>query len=169
MIRGLYLGRFQPFHNGHRAVIEEIAKEVDELIIGIGSAQISHEMKHPFTAGERILMITRSLKDFKIPVYVIPIEDINRNAVWPSHVRSTVPPFDVVYSSNPLVVRLFKEDGYNVKSPAMIERKNLSGTYIRKQMIENGDWQSLVPKEVKEVLEEIDGVSRLQEIAGTDA
>jgi len=169
MIRGLYLGRFQPFHNGHKTVIEEIAKEVDELIIGIGSSQISHEVKHPFTAGERVLMITQSLKHLKIPVYVIPIEDINRNAVWPSHVASTVPPFDVVYSSNPLVVRLFNESGYTVKSPKMVERKNLSGTYIRKLMQEDGEWESLVPAEVKAVVEEIDGVNRVKQISGSDA
>ncbi|HJJ33958.1 MAG TPA: adenylyltransferase/cytidyltransferase family protein, partial [Methanocorpusculum sp.] len=58
-MRGLYIGRFQPFHNGHKAVAEYIAEEADELIVGIGSPQISHEPQHHFTAGERILMITR--------------------------------------------------------------------------------------------------------------
>ncbi|MDR0980270.1 MAG: adenylyltransferase/cytidyltransferase family protein, partial [Methanocalculaceae archaeon] len=80
--RGLYVGRFQPYHNGHRSVIERIADEVDELIIGIGSAEISHDLRHPFTAGERVLMISRALKDIKIPVYIIPLEDVKRNALW---------------------------------------------------------------------------------------
>ena len=84
MKRGLYVGRFQPYHNGHNSVIERIADEVDELIIGIGSAEISHDLRHPFTAGERVLMISRALKNIRIPVYIIPLED-------PCHLTSHVP------------------------------------------------------------------------------
>jgi len=29
-MRGFYIGRYQPFHNGHRHMVEEIAAEVDE-------------------------------------------------------------------------------------------------------------------------------------------
>ena len=119
MKRGLYVGRFQPFHNGHKAVIDGLCEEVDELIIGIGSAQMSHDLRHPFTAGERVLMIRRALSDAKIPLYIIPLEDIKRNALWVSHVRSMVPPFDAVYTSNPLVIRLFDEAGIPVESPPM--------------------------------------------------
>ena len=168
MIRGLYVGRFQPFHNGHKAVAELISHEVDELIVGIGSAQLSHEPHHPFTAGERIQMITQSLKNLDIPFYVIPIEDINRNAVWVSHVVSLVPAFDVIYSSNPQVVRLFKEAGYTVKSPAMFSRDELSGTIIREKMTAGKEWESSVPEAVVSVIREIDGVARIQQISASD-
>ncbi|HJJ47351.1 MAG TPA: nicotinamide-nucleotide adenylyltransferase [Methanocorpusculum sp.] len=168
MIRGLYVGRFQPFHNGHKAVAELISKEVDELIVGIGSAQMSHELQHPFTAGERIQMITQSLKNLGIPFYVIPIEDINRNALWASHVASLVPAFDVVYSSNPQVVRLFKEDGYSVKSPSMFSRGELTGTLIREMMISGKDWESSVPEAVVSVIKEVDGIARIQQISASD-
>ncbi|HJJ32060.1 MAG TPA: nicotinamide-nucleotide adenylyltransferase [Methanocorpusculum sp.] len=168
MIRGLYMGRFQPFHNGHKAVVELISKEVDELIIGIGSAQMSHELQHPFTAGERIEMITRALKNIDIPFYVIPIEDINRNAVWVAHVVSLVPSFNVVYSSNPQVVRLFKENGYSVKSPEMFSRGELSGTIIREKMISGKEWESSVPEAAAAVIKEVDGVARIQQLASSD-
>lgn len=109
-IRGFYIGRFQPYHYGHQSVIEHIAEEVDEIVIGIGSAQQSHSPENPYTAGERVLMITRALEhSVSLPFYVIPIEDIQRNALWVSHARAISPPFNVVYSSNPLVVRLFNE------------------------------------------------------------
>ena len=39
MKRGFYVGRFQPYHNGHQAVLEELARTCDEIIIGVGSAQ----------------------------------------------------------------------------------------------------------------------------------
>ena len=168
MKRGFYIGRFQPYHNGHQSVLEHIAGTVDEIIIGVGSAQLSHQADNPFTAGERVLMITRSLESLDCPFYVIPIEDIQRNALWVAHVRSMTPPFDICYSSNPLVVRLFSEAGIDVQSPAMYEREILSGTEIRKRMLENRSWKNLVPPAVIQVLKEIDGPGRLRQIAGDD-
>jgi nicotinamide-nucleotide adenylyltransferase len=168
MRRGFYIGRFQPYHNGHQSVLEHIADEVDEIVIGIGSAQLSHLADNPFTAGERVLMITRALASLGCPFYVIPIEDIRRNALWVAHVRSMTPPFDLCYSSNPLVVQLFKESGITVQSPAMYERETLSGTAIRTRMLNGAPWKNLVPPAVVQVLKEIDGVERLRQISKND-
>lgn len=166
--RGFYIGRFQPYHNGHQSVLKHIAEEVDEIIIGVGSAQLSHQRDNPFTAGERVLMITRSLNHLGCPFYVIPIEDIQRNALWTAHVRSMAPPFDLCYSSNPLVVQLFREAGVEVQSPAMYERELLSGTEIRRRMLEGQSWEELVPAAVVQVISEIDGVGRLRQIVRDD-
>ncbi len=168
MTRAFYIGRFQPYHNGHQYVLERIARTADEIIIGVGSAQLSHEPENPFTAGERILMITGSLKDIGIPLYVIPIEDIKRNALWVAHVRSMAPPFDLIYSSNPLVMRLFAEEGVPVESPAMYARELHSGTEIRRRMLKGDAWEQLVPPSVVSVIGEIGGVARLREIARDD-
>jgi nicotinamide-nucleotide adenylyltransferase len=168
MKRGFYIGRFQPYHNGHQSVLEHIADEVDEIVIGIGSAQLSHMTDNPFMAGERVLMITRALASLGCPFYVIPIEDIQRNALWVAHVRSMTPPFDLCYSSNPLVMQLFKEAGIRVQSPEMYERETLSGTEIRRRMLTDKPWKSLVPPEVIQVLDEIDGVGRLRQISRGD-
>jgi len=168
MKRGFYIGRFQPYHNGHHEVLEHIAKEVDEIIIGIGSAQLSHMIDNPFTAGERVLMITRALESLGCPYYVIPIEDIQRNALWVAHVQSMAPPFDLCYSSNPLVVRLFTEAGVKVQSPAMYERDTLSGTKIRERILNGKPWKKLLPPAVVQVIKEIDGDERLCQIARDD-
>ncbi|MGA2917113.1 nicotinamide-nucleotide adenylyltransferase [Methanoregula sp.] len=168
MKRGFYIGRFQPYHNGHQSVLEHIAKHVDEIIIGVGSAQLSHNVANPFTSGERVLMITRALSSLDCPFYVIPIEDIQRNALWVAHVRSMTPPFDTCYSSNPLVVQLFKESGVDVQSPAMYERELLSGTEIRRRMLAGEPWKELVPRAVVQVLDEIEGTARLCQIARDD-
>ena len=168
MSRGFYIGRFQPYHNGHQSVLESIATEVDEIVIGVGSAQLSHELENPFTAGERVLMITRSLEKLTIPVYVIPIEDLQRNALWVSHVRSMTPPFDVIYSNNPLVMRLFAEQGCSVRSMEMYKRDTHSGTSIRTLMLEGKPWDHLVPSSVVSVIREIDGEKRLRQIAQDD-
>ncbi|MDK2890930.1 MAG: nicotinamide-nucleotide adenylyltransferase [Methanoculleus sp.] len=168
MSRGFYIGRFQPYHNGHQSVLERIARSADEIVIGVGSAQLSHTVENPFTAGERVLMLTRSLENLECPFYVIPIEDIQRNALWVAHVRSMTPPFDTVYSSNPLVMQLFAEAGMEVQSPDMYERLTHSGTAIRQRMLDGEPWEYLVPPAVVDVIREIHGVERLQRIAGSD-
>jgi nicotinamide-nucleotide adenylyltransferase len=167
-LRGLVIGRYQPFHNGHLEVILEIMAdpECHELILAIGSAQESHTMENPFSAGERILMIDRAIRNAKIDnYYLIPIPDINRYAVWVSHVESLVPPIDIVYTNNQLTRRLFTERGYNVKSPKLYDREQYSGTKIRKLMISDGDWKALVPSEVAKIISDIDGVKRLKDLA----
>ena len=164
--RAFYIGRFQPLHNGHLKVIDMVCKDADEIIIGIGSAQKSHTPSDPFTAGERVLMITRTLaaSNIKKMWYVIPIEDLQRNAIWVSHVRTMTPPFDQAYSSNPLVTRLFLEAGVDVHSPVMHKRDCLSGTEIRRRIYTHGSWESLVPPEVVQVITEIDGIARLSDL-----
>jgi len=168
-MRGAYIGRFQPFHDGHYAMVERISEEVDELVLAIGSADESHTTRNPFTAGERSMMITKSLVDLDLVTYAVPIEDLNRNSVWVSHVQSMSPRFDVAFSNNPLVVRLFEEAGIEVRQSPMYQREEFEGTEVRERMAADGDWAALVPEAVVEVIDEIDGVERLQQISASDA
>lgn len=158
----------QPVHNGHMQVISKILNEVDEIIIGIGSAQLSHELKDPFTAGERIVMISQALAEADVDpsrYYIIPMQDINFNAIWASHVKMLTPPFSIVYSGNPLVKQLFSEEGYEVRQPPLYDRLHLSGTEVRKRILTDDDWQKLVPKATADVISEINGVERIKNLS----
>ena len=169
MRRGLYIGRFQPYHLGHQAVLQKIVEEVDEIVVGLGSAQASHTLENPFTAGERICMIWPSLRGLDATCYVIPLEDMARNAVWVSHVKAMTPNFDVVYSNNPLVVQLFAEAGVEVRMPPMYRREVYSGTAIRRMMLAGDEiWKRLVPFSVASVIEEIGGIERLKNVSRGD-
>lgn len=171
--RGLFLGRFQPYHNGHHAVIEQIFKsrESDELIIAIGSAQESHTLKDPFTAGERIMMLTKALETLqpRLTTYLLPIEDIERNSLYVAHIRSLTPPFELVYSNNPLVQQLFEERGIAVRALPYVERAHLDGTKIRELMVRGDErWRHYLPEAVAKVIDEINGLERLRRISSTD-
>jgi len=172
MTRGFYIGRFQPYHDGHHAMIEQIASEVEELVVGIGSADASHTEKNPFTAGERIMMLTKSIAEIErehdLVTYVVPIVDIDRNAVWVGHVQSMCPEFDVVYSNNPLVVRLFEERGVEVRQSEMYDRRRLAGTDIRQRMVEGEPWHDRVPDPVVDIIEECHGLQRLRTVVQED-
>jgi nicotinamide-nucleotide adenylyltransferase len=165
--RGLLIGRYQPFHNGHLEIIREIKDDIEcsELVIAIGSAQESYTLENPFTAGERIIMIDRALRAISMKKYfLIPIPDLNMYAVWVAHVESLTPPIDIVYTNNTLTKRLFSERGYYVKSPTMYDRDKFSGTKIRQKMINGENWVDYVPENVAKVIEKLDGVKRLQEL-----
>lgn len=57
---GVFVGRFQPFHNGHAQVVEHALTKVDRLILVIGSADRARNTRNPFTVSERIQMIMSS-------------------------------------------------------------------------------------------------------------
>lgn len=167
-VRGILIGRMQPVHNGHMEVIKQILNEVDEIIIGIGSAQASHELKDPFTAGERIVMMNQALAEGDIDpsrYYIIPMQDINFNAIWASHVKMLTPPFNIVYSGNPLVKQLFREEGYEVRQPPLYDRLHLSGSEVRRRILNDENWQELVPNATVELIGEINGVERLKNLS----
>lgn len=169
-MRALYIGRFQPYHLGHHAVLKEMASEADEVIICIGSAQRSHELDNPFTAGERYMMISKSLRDEGIfNFYIVPVLDVNWNAVWVSHVESLIPPVDVVFTNNPLIERLFEEQGYKVRAPLLFNRKEYSGSEIRRRISNDESWESLVPQAVVDVMTEINGLKRMKALERSDA
>lgn len=56
----VFIGRFQPFHNGHLKVIEEALQLAATVIIVMGSADSPRTPKNPFTARERSMMIMES-------------------------------------------------------------------------------------------------------------
>ncbi len=167
-MRGLIVGRFQPFHKGHLNIILDIFKKVDELIIVVGSAQKSHTLENPFTAGERILMIDSVLKKYDTHYLIIPIKDIEYNSIWVPYLESLIPKFDIVFSGNSLVRELFKERGYIVKKPKLFNRAIYSGKEIRRRMLNNENWEELVPEEVAKIIKDINGVERLKNLSRDD-
>jgi len=169
--RGLFVGRFQPFHKGHLEAIKDVLKEVDEVGVVIGSAQYSHRKDNPFTAGERVTMIRKALEEAEIPAarwWIVPVPDVHVHMVWVAEVVGYVPKFDVVYSNDPLTKRLFLEAGFKVKPFPLHKREVYSATEIRERILNGKDWKTLVPKSVVKIIEEIGGVQRLQDLARTD-
>lgn len=167
-VRGILIGRMQPVHNGHMQIINKVLDEVDEIIIGIGSAQISHEIKDPLTAGERVVMMSQALAEMDVDpsrYYIIPMQDINFNAIWVSHVKMLTPPFSIVYSGNSLVKQLFSEEGFEVRQPPLYDRLHLSGTEVRRRILNDENWKELVPKATVDVMNEINGIERLKNLS----
>jgi len=161
-VRGLIVGRFQPFHKGHLSVIREALKTCDELIVVIGSAEDSHTDKNPFTAGERYQMLLSSLTpEERSRVNIIPVRDVNRYSVWATHKESYVPPFDIVFSNSDLTRSLFTDAGYQVRKTKAYSPSVYSATEIRRRIVSGEKWEDLVPAPVAAFLRAIDARQRL--------
>jgi nicotinamide-nucleotide adenylyltransferase len=169
--RGLYVGRFQPFHLGHLESIKTVLEEADEAVIAIGSAQYSHNFNNPFTAGERLVMTRRALLEASLDlarVWIVPVPDVHLHMLWVAALEGYTPRFNVVYSNEPLTRRLFMEAGYKVKRIRFFNRKDYNSTLVREKMLKDDSWTTLVPKSVAEFIGEIDGVNRLRDLVRTD-
>jgi nicotinamide-nucleotide adenylyltransferase len=168
VVRGILVGRFQPFHLGHLMAVRDASIEVDELVIVIGSSQRSHEFRNPFTAGERIEMIRETLiAEQKIDdprIMLIPVPDTNIHYLWTYQIDLLVPRYDRVYTNDLFTRYLFTERGVNVVQPRLHKRRDLSATQVRRRMVMNRDWQSLVPHRTAEFIAKINGVKRIKSL-----
>lgn len=76
----IYIGRFEPPHNGHFATIRKALEQTQKLLIFIGSHQTCRSLRNPFTTEERLEMLNTSLtKKEKEKIMFIPIHDSNYN------------------------------------------------------------------------------------------
>lgn len=70
----VFIGRFQPLHNGHLENITNALNIADKLLILVGSAFASRNIRNPFTFEERELMIKSTLYQ-TLPMHGLECED----------------------------------------------------------------------------------------------
>ena len=90
---GLYVGRFQPFHNGHLSIVEESLAHCDRLILVIGSAQESGTERNPFDKDLRRRCIEQALGDLNQYVIVICVNDraqVRDDGAWGEYMLKEV-------------------------------------------------------------------------------
>lgn len=75
MKSSLFVGRWQPFHKGHKALIEMVLKTGKPVVIAIRDTEISHS--NPYSTQERWTIIQKSLRKYGELVKCIVIPDID--------------------------------------------------------------------------------------------
>ena len=118
----LFIGRWQPFHKGHHALMSTMLQQGKKLCIAIRDTEVS--AFDPLTADERLEMLRKVFPDTDaVKIVVIPdIESVNYGR-------------GVGYAIN------------EIQMPANIE--GISATLIRQYIAEgNPAWQARVPEEV---------------------
>ena len=101
------IGRFSPFHNGHKYILETVAKQSHKVIVLIGSSFQSRSLKNPFTFVERQSVIEAWAKDNEIEnMYIYPIRDYPYNdAQWIKSIQEAVS-YATLLDNRPLEIHL---------------------------------------------------------------
>lgn len=91
---GIFLGRLQPQHAGHEAMIKQIFKENDEVVLCVGSAQEitpdnANFERNPLLIHMRIQTLSTFLEAqaFQKPYQIVTAQDIEPDAVWPAYLK----------------------------------------------------------------------------------
>jgi len=167
----LFVGRFQPFHKGHLHAVRFILDREAQLVITVGSSLSSHEVRNPFTMGERVEMILAALNSEKVDrnrYLITGVPDTEFHPSWVTHVLKSVPPISRVYTNDPLTSTLFEEEGFKVTAVPLQERNHHSGSEIRRRIVEGEDWSELVPKPVHELIVAMRGDARIKRISAAE-
>jgi nicotinamide-nucleotide adenylyltransferase len=148
----LFIGRFQPFHNGHLYSLKKCLEIADEVVVLVAKSNVSGTEGDPWNAPTRESMVKAVIKGEAIETKVTKIvssPDNPSDAVWLDQVLETAGEFDVVVSNNPWVLSIFKEAGYAVAESGLFNRDELEGIKIR-EMMRRGDesWKLRVPEVV---------------------
>lgn len=164
---GILIGRFQPLHKGHVEAIDFSLQNLDKLFIVIGSSEKSNQKRNPFTFEERKNMIKlainfRSMNDKAIKI--VPITDAENHLEWIKSIKNAIGEYNVIFTNDELTEKLFKKENVEVINVPLLDRKELSGTEVRKRLEFDKDWQNLVIPIVAEYLVKISASDRTKSI-----
>ncbi|MBX9402157.1 bifunctional nicotinamide-nucleotide adenylyltransferase/Nudix hydroxylase [Lysobacter sp. BMK333-48F3] len=87
----VFIGRFEPFHNGHAAVARHALGKAKKVVFLVGSADTPRTVKNPFTVAERAVMIQSAFADAAERLIVRPLRDhLYNESQWIAAVQRTV-------------------------------------------------------------------------------
>ncbi len=147
----LFIGRFQPFHNGHLYSLKKAWEMAERVIVGVGSSQESGTENHPWDFEKRKQMI----ESVAPRVEIVAIPDTPSDEAWLSEVEARCQKLDfrketgVVVSNNEWVLSIMKKAGYETYETGLFNRDELEGVKIR-ALMRAGDssWKSRVLEQV---------------------
>ncbi len=145
---GLVVGRFQPFHKGHKYLIKKALDSAENLVIGIGSSNVKNN-DNPYSFSKRKEMLELFLEKehlAKKVIAIFPSPDIPNDDKWREDVLKRAGKFDVVIGNNDWVNGIFTKVGIPVLLVNYYKRDILEGQKIRKLMRDGKKWEERVPK-----------------------
>lgn len=146
------IGRFQPFHLGHQAVIDGALDMADKVLILIGSSFEPRSLRNPWYYAEREAMIRACYTpEDNARIICKPIRDIRYNdALWISQVQKAVydiqknPKAKVTLTSNHSLSTGYYNTFFPQWSDNTIEHDyTISGTELRNHLFGGGSVQDI--------------------------
>jgi len=162
----LYIGRFQPFHNGHKLLVQDALKRCERLVIGLGSANARASPKNPFSLNEREEMIRASVDASGRYIPIIHLYDFPKeDDYWATQVRREMARFDRdwgIYGydkdSSSFYLNLFPGHPLTIYDGSVLK---VNATDIRKQFFRNNPDMTAIKQQVPNGTFEV--LSRIQQ------
>lgn len=144
MKTGIFIGRFQPVHQGHIHALGIAASQVDTLYIFVGSANQCRSIRNPWTFQERSQMLRTKLHNARVTNFkIVPSNDYRySNSQWISDVRATAEHYGMV---NPTLFGHMKEGNDYLtwfpdwKFKSIEAQYKIDASSTRKRMFETDD------------------------------
>jgi nicotinamide-nucleotide adenylyltransferase len=154
----LFIGRFQPFHNGHLYSLKKCLEIAESVIVGIGSSQTSGTEDNPWDYETREGMVETVLQG--LPAKVVALPDLFDDVKWGNQILSLIQKNNLETSevvgvgNNDWTNRIFRSIGIDVYETGLYKRDELEGMKIR-GLLHVGDvsWKERVPSGVVKYLE----------------
>jgi bifunctional NMN adenylyltransferase/nudix hydrolase len=106
------IGRFQPFHNGHKKLIDFALTQADRVVVLIGDTGCARSFRDPWTVDERASRIHSVYADCRphwrircLPIFDEPYD----NEAWAKGVKDVVRPFSAESDEN-IIVGMRKDE-----------------------------------------------------------
>lgn len=166
-MKALIVGRFQPFHKGHRYLIEKADNDFEEVIIGIGSSQKSRSERNPLTFEERRSVIEECYPGIR----TFGVKDLGHDLKWVEEIESKLKNLGIkeperevtAVGMNDWTRRCFRKAGYPLQTYKVLKPGPYSGSEIRNRILNRKDWSSLVPNCASQKLQDLDFEKILRE------
>ncbi len=154
-MKAAFIGRFQPFHQGHKNVVDEYRENFEDFCIVIGSAGEKETEDNPLGFEERKAVIHECFPDIE----VLGVDDEEKtdegNREWIEKIEEKTQA-DAVISQNPLVKEIVEDfSELELVEQNMHDPEVYSGTAIRRRIKSGEEWRYLTPECAKEKLEEL--------------
>ena len=156
----LFIGRFQPFHNGHLYSLKKCLDIAEKVVVAVGSSQESGTENNPWDYKIRKQMVCEVVRELGVEARIARIcscPDNPSDKAWLADLIRRAGHFDVVVSNNDWVLSIFKESGYPVYESGLHNRDELEGVKVR-ALMRAGDeeWKNRVPRGVVELFDNSD-------------
>ncbi len=161
MRAAVFIGRFQPLHNGHKTILLRALEDNDAVIVVIGSIN-RHDDRNPFSFETR----KQFMHAIDPRLIILGIEDYCDLVRWCEEVNRLLFLYSRTYDL--YLYGAMKDDSTSAYIKAILERTvvkrfveigvlmndsvPLNATDIRKAIKDGEDFDHLVPAEVVEIL-----------------
>ena len=103
----VFIGRFQPLHEGHEEIIRKCTEIADNTLVIIGSSTAARSLRNPFTYKERVEFVRST--GFSVSIQGVPDSAYNFHE-WLINVKQTISSFIRFDNPSVAIVGHYKDD-----------------------------------------------------------